>query len=245
MIRPILVLIVFASVAEAQTAPARQPAETHLAETLRRHGGNKLNEVSTIRLRGTRKAAGVLEPVVISATMEGSSRIDYGRNAERSTVTTADGRYDVREGKKEYRPSHSGVYAQLDVFSVLGIRNTYGSGGNRGVVGNRELKGTPTILIHAGKDRQQTFYNRVVKDETDIDLDAQTGLVAAVHRVQSADDSLDMRFTTSSVFSDYRNDAGVLLPFRIERYMDGVLRETIVVESYEINPIFDRDLFER
>jgi len=245
MIRTILILIALATAAAAQTGPALQPAETHLAESLRRHGGNKLNEVLTIRLAGTRKTKTTLEPVVISATMEGSSRIDYGKNAEHSVVTTARGRYDVTKGEKKSRPGHSGIYAQLDIFSVLGIRNTYGSGDNRGVVGNRELKGNPTVLIHAGKDRQKTFYDRIVKDEADIELDAQTGLLAAVHRVQSADDSLDVQFLTTYTFSDYRNVNGIVLPFLIERYRNTILRETLTVESYDINPIFDRDLFER
>jgi hypothetical protein len=245
MFRAAFTVILLAVTAIAQDGPPLQPANGILSETLQRHGGSSLNAVNTIRLKGTRKVGDASEPVVISASVEGSARIDVGREVGWSTVTTPTGRYSVRNGKKEYRPTHSGVFAQLDIFSVLGIRNAYGNGGNRGIVGNREIKGQPTVLVRAGKDREQTFYGRVVKDEVDIEMDAATGLVAAIRRVEYADNNLDKTFLTSRLFSDYRAVEGILLPFRIEEYQGKTLKATFTVDAYDINPVFDRDLFER
>ena len=249
MMRLALFVLLLAVTAAAQVAPPLQPADGLLAETLQRHGGSRILAVNTIRFRGTLQTGDKKDPVVVSASTDGSSRIDVGRDADRdadrSTVTTPTGRYSILNGKRQFRPSHSGVYAPLDIFSVVGIRNVYGNGGNRGVVGNREIKGQPTVLVRAGKDREQSFYGIVVKDEVDIEVDAATGLVAAIRRVQYADGNLRKSFLTSYVFSDYRSVEGILLPFRIEELQGKTVRGTYSVDAYDINPVLDRDLFER
>ena len=76
-------------------------------------------------------------------------------------------------------------------------------------------------------------------------FDQQTGLVSAISRKQFADESLDLAFVSTYTFSDYRPVSGLLLPFRIERYLDGRLRETIVASSIQLNPALPADLFER
>jgi hypothetical protein len=240
---PAILLLTIAT-AFAQ-GPALQPADDVLAETLRRHGGGRLHEVVRIRLTGTSQKNQTVQPVVVSASMDGWRRIDYGRNGAQSSVTSPNGGFMVRDGKRTLRPSHAGVFAYLDMFAPLGLRNANASGRNRGFVGNHELKGAPTVQLRTGRDQEKTFYNRVINDEADVQLDTRTGLVAAVHRVQYADDSLDRQFTTSFLFSDYREVGGIVLPFRIERYQNQTLMETFSVENYEINPVFARDLFTR
>ncbi len=89
------------------------------------------------------------------------------------------------------------------------------------------------------------IYRRILKNEEDVDFDKQTGLVAAIHRLGYADDALDATFVTTYAFSDYREVDGIYLPFHIDRYMDGRLKETIVVDTFEINPVLDADAFVR
>jgi hypothetical protein len=48
-----------------------------------------------------------------------------------------------------------------------------------------------------------------------------------------------------TVFSDHRCAGDFVLPFRIERYVTGRLRETIVIGAIEINIAFPTDLFLR
>ena len=226
------------------TEERRQPADTQISASLTAHGGAQLLQVLTVRLRGKSTLGKIEEPMVVSASMEGSSRIDYGQPVTRSLVTTPVGSFEVRDGQRRYRPPHSGAYTGLDLFSVLSIRNTFANGANRGVVGMQTLNGREVFRAHVGTDRQQVHYGRVLKDEADIDLDVATGLVAAVHRRGHADEDLNLTFVDSYTFADYRDVNGIQLPFKIERYFNGRLEETITVDSFEINPIFDRGHFE-
>ena len=93
--------------------------------------------------------------------------------------------------------------------------------------------------------REQTQYRRAIKDEAEVRFDAETGVVAAIARRQYADESLDRPFVLMTRFSDYKPVAGLLLPFRVDRYLDGQLRETILVDSVDLNPAFERDWFGR
>ena len=234
---------------------ARQPAEVLLAASLNAHGGANLHGIQRIVLRGTSTAAAASAkdaaakvapyPITVWATMDGSSRVDWGQPVRTSTIITPERRHDVRDGKIVDRPAHSGLYTTLDLFSVLAVRNTFGSGANRGIVGDLQTKGATVRRVHVGTDRQKTYYGRVLKDEADVDFDPDTGLVAAIHRRDHGDDSLDFIFVMTSVFSDYRNVDGVLLPFRIERLRNGKPTNSITVETYELNPVFEPTLFAR
>ena len=48
-----------------------------------------------------------------------------------------------------------------------------------------------------------------------------------------------------TAYSDYRTVNGLLLPFRIQRYVNDRLRETITIDSIQINPTFPANLFLR
>jgi hypothetical protein len=49
-------------------------------------------------------------------------------------------------------------------------------------------------------------------------------LVSQINRVQSADRRMDLRFLMTTTFSDYRRVEGILLPHRIDRFLDGVFQ---------------------
>jgi hypothetical protein len=69
--------------------------------------------------------------------------------------------------------------------------------------------------------------------------------VAAISRQQFASESLDLSFVITNAFSDYRRINGLALPYRIDKYLDGLLRETILVDSIQVNVNLPTDLFER
>jgi hypothetical protein len=251
----VLLLLVFTSLAIAQqvgrkppepgSGPPRQSAEVVLSASLIAHGGMELNEVLRVQMTGTATVGKTSQPITISASLDGSSRTDYGNPATRSIVTTSSGTYEIRDGKTVSRPAHAMLYEQFDALSILGLRTKYASGADRGLMGNGSVGGRETLRVHAGTDDRKMFYGRRVQDELDAEFDTATGLLAAVHRQGFADDSFDVSFTTSYAFSEYREVQGLMLPFRIDRYLNGKLKETITVSSYTINPALSPSLFER
>jgi hypothetical protein len=225
----------------------RQPAHDALSASLNTHGGEPVRQMLSIRLTGTATdRLGAAQPFTVSSSLDGSTRIDYGSPATRSLITTPRARFDIVDTGIKGRPGHAGLYAQLDVFGVFAARSKSGAGKDRGVIGPGELNGRTTLRIRAGTDSQKTFYGRAVEDELDIEFDQQTGLIAAIHRAGYADESLDLKFVSTYAFSDYRRvQDSMWLPFRISRYLDGQLMETITVDAYDINPALSRDVFER
>jgi hypothetical protein len=230
----------------AQTG-GRLPANDALSASVAAHGGEPLLQILTIRLFGTStNRNGASQPLTVSSSLDGSTRLDYGRPATRSLITTLNGRHEVVEGAVKGRPGHSGLYGQLDLFGIFAARSKSGVGKDRGVIGPGEMSGRTTLRIRAGTDHQKTFYGRPIDDELDIEFDHLTGLIAAIHRTGYADESLDLKFVSTYTFSDYRKILGQMwLPFHITRHLDGQLVETIAVDSYQINPSLATDLFRR
>ena len=46
------------------------------------------------------------------------------------------------------------------------------------------------------------------------------------------------------LFADYRRVDNLLLPFYIERYIDGVLQQILEIQSIQINPAIDSHIFD-
>jgi len=222
-----------------------QTADAVFGASVRAHGEAALAAATSVVLTGTSTSGATREPVTISASLDGKVRIDYGRPVTRSIVTTPQGRFEITAGKLVHRPPHAGQFAQLDVLAVLGIRHLAAAGVERTALGSGQTGGRATTRARAVTSRQQTHYGRVVKDDAEIDFDQQTGLIAAIRRRQYADESLDLAFFSTYTFSDYRAVSGLLLPFRIDRYLDNQLKQTIILDSIQLNPVLAADLFER
>jgi hypothetical protein len=227
------------------SGPPRQPADSMLSSSLVAHGGIELLGVRAVTITGTSTRGSAVEPLTIHGSFDGHTRIEYGSGEAGSTVSTPGGVFDVRAGKVVSRPPHVGLYSQYDVFSILGLRTTWVNGADRGFMGNGTVGGRQTVKVHAGTNNQKSFYGRQIQDELDVDFDQATGLVAAIHRRGYADDSLDVSFVVSYAFSDYRQHQGLWLPYRIDRYMNGNIKESIRVDSYVINPVLSPSLFQR
>jgi hypothetical protein len=210
------------------------------------HGGDAaLKAVKTIRIKGHSVIdKGAAQPISISASLDGQIRLDYGQLVTRSIVTTNTGHFEVRGGRKFAKPPHDGAFAQLDMLSVFGIQHLAGAK-TVTYTGAASIVGTPTQRVHAATGQSLKEYNRQIQDEADVDFDAKTNEVAAITRQQFASDSLDRAFRMMNTFSNYKTVNGLSLPFRIDRYVDDRLRETITIDSIEINPVFPSTLFLR
>jgi hypothetical protein len=234
-----LLLIVLLWTLEA----AAQQSPDPLVRSVEAHGGGALSAVQSLRLRAQSDTGSKPQPVTISSSMDGKLRIDYGQPVHRTDISTAEGTLAVRGGNPTWS-THAGAYAQLDLLSVFGILHL-AQGIEKTSLPPATVSGREADRIRVATGRGKTVYRRPLKDEAEVSVDKATGLVSAISRTQYADESLDLAFTLTTTFSDYRAEAGFLFPFKISRYVNGVLREIFTVESIEINPAFAPETFGR
>ena len=221
-----------------------QNADLHFDRAFTEHGGPAVGAVQSIQIVGTSTTREGAQPIVISATLDGNLRVDYGSPVSFSRIRTPEGNFDIEDGVRTEKPAHDSRFAALDWFSVLGIRH-FATGIERTSQGAASINGRATRRAHAESGQQDSFYRRELHDEVDIDFDQETGLVSAISRLQYASGSLDLTFLITTAFTDYREVGSLVLPYSIGRYLDGRLRESIAVESIVIDPFLPRDLFER
>lgn len=69
------------------------------------------------------------------------------------------------------------------------------------------------------------------------EIDPTTGYVTKLSYTAFGDDDHMTRSRTEIVYSDYRFVQGVAVPFRQQRYVEGVLREEIALDSVEFNAV--------
>src|SRR5262249_51028767 len=172
-------------------------------------------------------------------------RLDYTGAASRSIVTSPAGVFQIVQRKRSVLPPHVGLFAEWDMLSGFGIRHLVQPGVQRTTLQPGVVNGRPSIHVKAVTGRTKTIYRRTLTDEVDVQVDQATNLVAEISRRQPAERSLDAPFQAAFRFSDYRTANGLTLPFRIERVIQGVVREVITVQTIELNPVFARDLFTR
>src|SRR6185369_1613862 len=127
-------------------------------------------------------------------------------------------------------------FAGLDWLSILGLRRLDIGAPSWADLGTGIDNGRTILRSRVATSQELRQYGRVLKDEFEIDFDVQTGLVSSVQQQQYADNSLDLVFPVVHKFSDYRNTNGVILPFRIEKYVQNRLVETITVNAIQLNP---------
>lgn len=240
-------LFVVASVSMTALLASAQHSDP-VAEAVLRHGGSQLYAVLRLRMEGQSvTGTAAPEPVRIAAALEagdtGSLRLDYGQPVRRSYVNASNGAGQILDGHPAAKRGHVGTYAQLDMLSALGILHLAKPGVQRSLPQPSVVAGRPSAKVHTVTGRSKTFYLRPVTDEAEVQVDAETGLVAQILRRHYAEKSLDVSFLAGFRFSDYRTVEGLLLPFRIERIMDGAVREVLSLNTITINPALEPDLF--
>lgn len=214
-----------------------------IATAMTAHGGTaRLAAIQGIRIKGQATRMGVSAAITISARTSGEVRIDYDQPLNRSFVNAA-APFEIADGKQTFKQPHTGAFGRLDLLSILGVAPYLAA--TKTFVGRTSAPSGMVDRYEARTSDEKVFYRRTLEDRVKVDFDTGTGRIAGIARQQFAEQSLDHPFTLSHAFSDYRVVNGVVLPFRIDIAVDGNVKETILVDSIQLNPIFLRDLFER
>jgi hypothetical protein len=229
-------------------ASQAQPQTASVSGAVAAHGGAAVAAVQTIQILAHHSVLGQTETVRISANVvDGAARFDYGDPVTRSEVvpgiSAGISPYSLENGNRRNKQAFVGLFAQLDMLSVLGIQQFTGARAQVTNVGSAILNERTVTRLQVTSGRTQTHYFRVLPDQAEVQIDAVTGLVSSISRVLSAEQNLDHTFQRTYVFSDFRNVNGLVFPFQIARHTDGTLQDTIIVDTVQINPVFTTDLF--
>jgi hypothetical protein len=186
-------------------------------------------------IKGDRK-----EPVTITANQQEETLIDYG-GVKRVETPSKNFQYDA----EKVAPQHTlSGFAQLDVTSVFLLAHLVRRPLTFGRAEPAATKDQSLIKIHVRSNRTEKHYVQiVVNDEVDI-FTEPSGLLAGISR-SFYQSKPPFNFTMSLTFSDYRDTNGVLLPYRIERLINGLSVEAIAVDSYAFDVATPGSLFER
>jgi hypothetical protein len=239
----LLVLVSTATTIQAQTASAASNAT--LIDAITRHGGNAVRAVTSIRMQGQSVSRGVATPIVLSADLSGSLRLDYGNPVTRSTINTPTGSKEILAGRMRLKPAHIGVFGQLDLLSVFGLKRLESSSVSWTDLGPATVEGRSVTALRADTGQSKEQYRRILRDQLEVRFDTQTGLLSGVTRTHYGENSLDVAVPVTFVFSDHRTISGIVFPFRIDVYLNTSLVETITVTNVELNPALSSGIFER
>lgn len=220
-------------------------APNALTSVLAAHGGAALSALHTLRLTGQSTRNGKTQPVTIWAAADGRVRFDYGQPVTHSVVRGVPLPFDIVNGRLAPKPPHTDAFAQLDLLAPLAVVNYSATNAQLMSLGAMRVGTTGTQGYRVSTSRQQTHYQRIIADTMQMDVEPRTGLLLGVTRQQYAEESLDHPFILSYAFGDHRTVSGVTLPFRIDKSINGIVRETIVISSVQLNPVLSRDLFSR
>ena len=100
-----------------------QSVDTIVAAAMQAHGSQSVEAAQTIVIRGSSTSGEITQAITITAAMDGRLRLDYGDPPSRSIVTTNAGQFEIVDGSYRPKPAHAGLYAQLDLLSILGARH--------------------------------------------------------------------------------------------------------------------------
>jgi hypothetical protein len=185
---------------------------------------------ASIEIAGTSTRGKVTGPIKITATRLEEAVTEYGQDR---LVATQSSFFKEIGSKLSRQPTESG-FTQLDVTSVflvslLADRPTTVSAPQPAIG-----PAGPATRLRVSSRRSQIHYAKLtVPDELDLYV-ASSGLLTGLSR-SFYPTSKRFAFTLAYAFSDYRDTGGVLLPYRIDKYLKGVNIETIQVTSYRID----------
>jgi hypothetical protein len=207
------------------------------------HGVNRLPPISVQMTGSVQRDGGKPEPFRILATRDEELRIDYGAGNKDTHVVSQKLNFRDDGTKFEYSRVPSG-FAQLDITGLFLIEHLR----NRAIrveqaQDKATVAGTPaTKLIVQGERTQVHKGNINVGDRADLYV-GPNGLLTAISR--SFYEGRPERYTQAFLFSDYRKtgDDGLLLPYRVELYIKGHLRQAFQIETYQFDIPADRELF--
>lgn len=216
-----------------------------IAAALAAHGP-AIDTVQRLQLTGVSRSARGTELITISASLEGTLRVEYGRPATRTYLSTTKGATEVIEGKPVvFKPPQVGAFAQLDLLAVFGIRHFGASAVQRTVVGTGQIGDRTFIDARAVTGRRRVVLGREIADSVSVKVDSQTGVVLEITRDLYAENSVEFSIPAGFRFKDYRLVDGIYMPFEIERVLNNNVVETIALDAVDLHPVFATNFFNR
>jgi hypothetical protein len=236
-------IVSLASLTAAAQAPA--PAAGPLAAIETALLAHKAWPVTpaTMKMTGDSTRNGVTEPVTITVSRQEQSIAAYGPNGEKKQVSTSSLFFNDDGSKATFERSLAG-FSQLDMSSVFLLSELRTRPVKIDELQTTTVFGAPAFVFHVvNAARTQLHYGRSkVTDEFDLYVN-QAGQLTGISRTFYRD-LPGFTATQAYSFSDYRETGGVLLPFRIERYINGKNVETIAVTSYAFDVAAPASIFE-
>lgn len=225
------------AVASAENLPAGRSLT--LDQVLDRHaealgGAEKLNEVRSIRVRGTLEANGDVGPFTF--VRKGKHTRTDGRMWGMPMVMISDGekvwQTDMRSQKLapvDEKMSALGIESGNDYGSPL--LNAKDQGHKLELVGDTEVDGTPAhhLRLTLESGRSQDFY--VARDSFLI-----------LKKSFGSWNNWQQDYTAEKWYMKHQDHGGLMLPGLIER-VDDTFTTNYIIESVEINPDLDDSLF--
>jgi hypothetical protein len=192
-------------------------------------------------MTGVVERNGKLERFRILATRDEELRIEYGTEGKDTLVATSKVVFRS-DGQKNSFPQGGGRFNQLDLtglFFVQQLRNRAVS--VEATQDRATIKDTAVQRIAVGSERSKGIPGQPhIKDQLNLYV-TESGLVAGLSR--SFFQGRPEAYTETILFSDYRKTGEQLLPYRIEAYLKGKLRQSFRVETYQFDVQTDRNLF--
>jgi hypothetical protein len=236
--RFLIVLSVLSLFAEALFSQSR--GLVALDQVLQAHGSWQVVPLS-IQITGTSTRDGGTSPVQITATNQEEVLYQYGSQRKYVATPAAHFEADVSTMTQEAAPSG---FAQLDVTGVFLLTQLLQRRINIGPPEAATLPSGPGTHVRIRGERSEWHYRRFkVLDQLDLYID-NNGLIEGISRTFYENEPRWER-TVAVRFSDYRETRGIRLPYRIDRYDEGALIETIHVDSYAFDVPAGPGLFAR
>jgi hypothetical protein len=244
----VIITLLAALSGSVQAQSPSASANPSLPGAVAAHGGAILATIGTIQISAHHTLQGKTEPVQISANVLGGEiRVDYGQPVTRSAVVpglaAGIAPYELTNGNRKNKQAFVGLFGQLDILSGLGIQQFTVPAAQATALGTASINGRAATRLQVTSGRKQTIYFRSLPDTAEVDIDGATGLVSAISRKLSAEQNLDHTFQRTFVFSNFRNVGGLVFPFQIDTQFDGMLLDTLIVDTVVLNPAFSADLF--
>jgi hypothetical protein len=233
----ITLLFLLATPLLAQRPPLTEGAES-IQAMLKAHGAWTTPPLS-IQIEGRSTKGAITEPVRIMATAEEEVRTEYGERHERLNVAARTAHFNDDGKKVKRQPTPSG-FAQLDVTSVFFLSRLLQAPVRASKV--EALGQDGSLRMTASTGRKELHYSQyTVEDTFDLYIH-KSGLLSGISRSVYQERPL-YASTLDVTFSDYRDTNGVWLPYRITRYVNRQLIETINVDRYTVDVPAPSSLF--
>ena len=236
----VVIALLCATLSYGQSKPG---VRISIDDILHAHGVDQfwINTPQSIRLSGSSTHDGITEPVTITATSKEEALISYG---SRKQVATSKSSFKDDGAKVTKQPTPSG-FTQLDVtgvFLLTGMKGRLLSVGLGDSISSAGQK--PLYRVHVLNNARSEFHYGHVKVNDEMDLFVnESGFLVGIERTFYAQLPV-FKSTLGYSFSDFRNVEGVLLPYRIDKTLNGFTVETIRVTSYSFNVPTPSTLFE-